>query len=44
MTAEMFDVISPVDETVLTAVRFADRAEMDARIARAHGAWDGPCG
>ena len=34
MTAEMFDVISPVDETVLTTVRFADRAEMLACLAR----------
>jgi acyl-CoA reductase-like NAD-dependent aldehyde dehydrogenase len=39
MTAQMFDVISPVDETVIAAVPFADRAELDARVTRAHGAF-----
>ena len=39
MTAEMFDVISPVDETLVETVRFADRAEVDARVARAHDAF-----
>jgi acyl-CoA reductase-like NAD-dependent aldehyde dehydrogenase len=33
------DVLSPVDETVLTAVEFADREEVDARVARAQRAF-----
>ena len=39
MTATMFDVISPVDETVVQTVRFADRAELDEQVARAHRAF-----
>jgi len=35
----MFDVISPVDETVVQTVRFADRAELDEQVARAHRAF-----
>ena len=38
MTAT-FDVISPVDETIVETVRLADRAEMDARIERADRAF-----
>ncbi len=39
MTDTMVDVISPVDETILTAVRFASRAELDARVTRADRAF-----
>jgi acyl-CoA reductase-like NAD-dependent aldehyde dehydrogenase len=35
----MFDVISPVDETVVQTVRFADRAELGERVTRAHRAF-----
>jgi len=34
-----FEVISPVDETIVQTVHFADRAEMDARIERADRAF-----
>jgi acyl-CoA reductase-like NAD-dependent aldehyde dehydrogenase len=34
-----FDVISPVDESIVETVSFADRAEMDARIERADRAF-----
>jgi acyl-CoA reductase-like NAD-dependent aldehyde dehydrogenase len=34
-----FDVISPVDETIVRTVDFADRAELDARVDRAHRAF-----
>jgi acyl-CoA reductase-like NAD-dependent aldehyde dehydrogenase len=36
-----FGLISPVDETVVKTVRFADRAELDARVDRAHRAFAG---
>jgi acyl-CoA reductase-like NAD-dependent aldehyde dehydrogenase len=39
MTAAVFDVISPVDETILRSVRFADGAEVGERVARAHRAF-----
>ena len=39
MNVTAFDVISPVDETVVKTVRFADRAELDARVDRAHRAF-----
>ena len=39
MTVTAFDVISPVDETVVRTVPFADRAEVDARVERAHCAF-----
>jgi aldehyde dehydrogenase (NAD+) len=39
MTAATFDVISPVDETVVAAVHFADRAELGDRVTRAHRAF-----
>ena len=39
MTVTPFDVISPVDETVVQTVSFADRAELDARVGRAHRAF-----
>jgi acyl-CoA reductase-like NAD-dependent aldehyde dehydrogenase len=39
MTETMFDVISPVDETVVQTVRFAGRAELDDRVARADRAF-----
>ena len=39
MTGAAFDVISPVDETIVTTVRFADSGELDARIDRAHRAF-----
>src|SRR5580704_10241892 len=39
MTTTAFDVISPVDETIVQTVRFADRAEMDARVERADRAF-----
>jgi len=39
MSATEFDVISPVDETVVKTVPLADRAEVDARVARAHRAF-----
>ena len=39
MTAAVFDVISPVDETILRSVRFADGAEVDERVALAHRAF-----
>src|ERR1700729_2408042 len=35
MSTTAFDVISPVDETIVETVRFAGRAEMDARVERA---------
>jgi len=38
MTAT-FDVISPVDETIVKTVRFADDAEVDARVERANRAF-----
>jgi acyl-CoA reductase-like NAD-dependent aldehyde dehydrogenase len=34
MTTTTFDVISPVDETIVETVRFADRFEIDARVER----------
>ncbi|HTZ24247.1 MAG TPA: aldehyde dehydrogenase family protein, partial [Streptosporangiaceae bacterium] len=34
-----FDVISPVDESIVETVSFADRAEMDARVERADRAF-----
>ena len=39
MSATEFDVISPVDETIVKTVPLADRAEVDARVARAHRAF-----
>jgi Aldehyde dehydrogenase family len=39
MTTTAFDVISPVDETIVETVRFADRAEIDERIERADRAF-----
>jgi acyl-CoA reductase-like NAD-dependent aldehyde dehydrogenase len=39
MTAATFDVISPVDETVVETVALAGRAEVDARVDRAHRAF-----
>ncbi len=39
MTVTPFDLISPVDETVVQTVPFADRAEVDARVERAHRAF-----
>ena len=39
MSATKFDVISPVDETIVKTVPLADRAEVDARVARAHRAF-----
>ena len=39
MTTTAFDVISPVDETIVETVRFAGRAEMDARVERADRAF-----
>src|SRR5215472_15496565 len=39
MTTTAFDVISPVDETIVETVRFADRSEIDARIERADRAF-----
>ena len=39
MSTTAFDVISPVDETVVETVNFADRAEMDARVDRADRAF-----
>jgi acyl-CoA reductase-like NAD-dependent aldehyde dehydrogenase len=39
VSATAVDVISPVDETVVQTVRFADRGELDARIARAERAF-----
>ena len=39
MSATEFDVISPVDETIVQTVPLADRAEVDARVARAHRAF-----
>src|SRR5215469_3679519 len=39
MTTTNFDVISPVDETIVETVRFADRAEIDARVERADRAF-----
>src|SRR5580704_14750396 len=39
MTTTAFDVISPVDETIVETVRFAGRAEIDERVARAHRAF-----
>lgn len=39
MSATEFDVISPVDETIVKTVPLADRAEVDARVARARRAF-----
>jgi acyl-CoA reductase-like NAD-dependent aldehyde dehydrogenase len=39
MSVTEFDVISPVDETIVKTVPLADRAEVDARVARAHRAF-----
>ena len=39
MTAAAFDVISPVDETVVETVAFAGLAEVGARVERAHRAF-----
>ena len=39
MTTTNFDVISPVDETIVETVPLADRGEMDARIERADRAF-----
>jgi acyl-CoA reductase-like NAD-dependent aldehyde dehydrogenase len=39
MSVTAFDVISPVDETIVRTVGFADRAEVDGRIDRAHRAF-----
>jgi acyl-CoA reductase-like NAD-dependent aldehyde dehydrogenase len=39
MTTTAFDVISPVDETIVETVRFAGRDEMDARVERADRAF-----
>jgi acyl-CoA reductase-like NAD-dependent aldehyde dehydrogenase len=39
MSVTSFDVISPVDETIVKTVPLADRAEVDARVARAHRAF-----
>jgi acyl-CoA reductase-like NAD-dependent aldehyde dehydrogenase len=39
MAAEVFDVISPVDETIVATVGFADAAELDERVKRAHRAF-----
>jgi acyl-CoA reductase-like NAD-dependent aldehyde dehydrogenase len=39
MTTTAFDVISPVDETIVETVRFAGRDEMDARVDRADRAF-----
>jgi acyl-CoA reductase-like NAD-dependent aldehyde dehydrogenase len=41
MSVTAFDVISPVDETIVKTVRFADRAELDARVDRAQRAFAG---
>jgi acyl-CoA reductase-like NAD-dependent aldehyde dehydrogenase len=41
MSVTPFDVISPVDETVVETVPFAGRAELDARVERAHRAFAG---
>ena len=35
----MHEVISPIDETVLTKVEYADAQEVDARVARARAAF-----
>jgi acyl-CoA reductase-like NAD-dependent aldehyde dehydrogenase len=39
MTGTAFDVISPVDETIVQTVLLAGRAELDARVERAHRAF-----
>jgi acyl-CoA reductase-like NAD-dependent aldehyde dehydrogenase len=39
MTVTTFDVISPVDETIVQTVPLAGRAELDARVERAHRAF-----
>jgi acyl-CoA reductase-like NAD-dependent aldehyde dehydrogenase len=39
MTATTFDVISPVDETIVQTVPLAGLAELDARVERAHRAF-----
>ncbi|MGH3298001.1 MAG: aldehyde dehydrogenase family protein [Trebonia sp.] len=39
MSVTAFDVISPVDETIVASVGFADQAELDARVDRAHRAF-----
>ena len=39
MDVTAFDVISPVDETIVQTVRFADSGELDARVDRAHRAF-----
>jgi acyl-CoA reductase-like NAD-dependent aldehyde dehydrogenase len=41
MTATAYDVISPVDESVVESVPFADAAAVDARVERAHRAFAG---
>ncbi|HLU60076.1 MAG TPA: aldehyde dehydrogenase family protein [Pseudonocardia sp.] len=40
MTTSSHDVISPVDETVLTTVEFCGREEVDERVARAQRAFE----
>jgi aldehyde dehydrogenase (NAD+) len=39
MTGTAYDVISPVDETIVQSVSFADTGEVDARVERAHRAF-----
>jgi acyl-CoA reductase-like NAD-dependent aldehyde dehydrogenase len=39
MTGTAYDVISPVDETIVQSVSFADAGEVDARVERAHRAF-----
>jgi acyl-CoA reductase-like NAD-dependent aldehyde dehydrogenase len=39
MTGTAYDVISPVDETIVQSVSFADPGEVDARVERAHRAF-----
>jgi acyl-CoA reductase-like NAD-dependent aldehyde dehydrogenase len=39
MSGTTYDVISPVDETVVETVPSADRAEIDERVGRAHRAF-----
>ena len=39
MSGTTYDVISPVDETVVETVPSAGRAEMDERVERAHRAF-----
>jgi acyl-CoA reductase-like NAD-dependent aldehyde dehydrogenase len=40
MTVTPFDVISPVDETIVARVPLADRGEVDERVGRAHRAFE----